>query len=173
VRGWLAGFYAAQSADTMAGEDGPDVHVVRRGGRLRDRFPTDVLPAWLSPEDLDHYAGEFERTGMTGALNRYRNVDRDWEDLAGHRGHPLTQPSLFIGGALDASTTWMADAIAAFPTTTPGSAGTHLLDGVGHWVQQERPDEVNRLLTGWLGDVASRPAVQAEHAQTASRVRSS
>ncbi|MEU3605436.1 alpha/beta hydrolase [Streptomyces sp. NPDC035033] len=150
VRGWLAGFYAALSADTMPAGDEPDPHFVTRGGRLRDRFPGGPLPAWLSEDDLDVYAGEFERTGLTGALNRYRNMDRDWEDLARHRGAPIAQPSLFVGGALDASTTWMSDAIDAYPTTLPALSASHLLDGCGHWVQQERPDEVNRLLTDWL-----------------------
>ncbi|GCD35435.1 epoxide hydrolase [Streptomyces chrestomyceticus JCM 4735] len=151
VRGWLAGFYAALSADTMPAQGEPDPHFVARGGgRLRDRFPVGALPAWLTEDDLDVYAAEFERTGMTGALNRYRAMDRDWEDLAPHRGAPIEQPSLFIGGTLDASTTWMSDAIDAFPTTLPGLTASHLLDGCGHWVQQERPEEVNRLLTGWL-----------------------
>ncbi|MFF4818442.1 alpha/beta fold hydrolase [Kitasatospora sp. NPDC001309] len=151
LRGWLAGFYAALSAGTMPGRDEPDPHfLARAGGRLRDRFPRGALPGWLTEEDLDVYAGEFERTGMTGALNRYRAMDRDWADLAPYRGAPIEQPSLFIGGALDASTTWLADAIAAFPTTLPGLAAAHLLDGCGHWIQQERPAEVNRLLTEWL-----------------------
>ena len=56
---------------------------VAAGRRVRDRFPDrGPLPAWLTEDDLDVYAGEFERTGFTGALNRYRNMDRDWEDLA-------------------------------------------------------------------------------------------
>ncbi len=155
VRGWLAGFYAALSADTMPGPGAPDVHVVPHGGRLRDRFPADTLPAWLTPADLDVYAGEFERTGLTGALNRYRALDRDWQDLAPWAGRPLTQPTLFVGGALDASTTWLADAIAAFPTTMPQLAGSHVLEGTGHWVQQERPAEVNALLTTWLAGLPS------------------
>ncbi|WP_042410521.1 alpha/beta fold hydrolase [Streptacidiphilus carbonis] len=150
VRGWLAGFYAALSADTMPAQGEPDPHFVAHGGQLRDRFPNGTLPAWLAEDDLDVYAGEFERTGLTGALNRYRNVDRDWEDLAPHRGAPIKQPSLFIGGALDASTTWMSDAIDAFPTTLPGLTASHLVEGCGHWIQQERPEEINRLLTGWL-----------------------
>lgn len=155
VRGWLAGFYAALSADTMPAEHEPDPHFVARGGRLRDRFPAARLPAWLSEEDLDVYAGEFERTGMTGALNRYRNMDRDWQDLAPHRGAPITQPSLFIGGTLDASTTWMSDAIDAYPSTLPRLSASHLLEGCGHWLQQERPAEVNGLLTEWLATVRS------------------
>ncbi|MET9293958.1 alpha/beta hydrolase [Streptomyces sp. NPDC003077] len=155
VRGWLAGFYSAFSGDTMPAPGAPDPHFLSRGGTLRDRFPVGRLPGWLGENDLDVYAGEFERTGMSGALNRYRNMDRDWEDLADHRGRPLTQPSLFVGGALDASTTWMAEAIRAYPVTLPGLVSSHVLDGCGHWIQQERHEEVNRLLTGWL---ASLPA---------------
>jgi pimeloyl-ACP methyl ester carboxylesterase len=155
VRGWLAGFYAALSADTMPAQGEPDPHFVAHGGRLCDRFPAGILPAWLTEDDLDVYAGEFERTGLTGALNRYRNVDRDWEDLASYRGAPVKQPSLFIGGTLDASTTWMSDAIDAFPTTLPGLAACHLLENCGHWIQQERPEEVSRLLTDWLNTLVS------------------
>ncbi|MFF7311654.1 alpha/beta fold hydrolase [Streptomyces sp. NPDC008137] len=150
VRGWLAGFYAALSADTMPKAGAPDPHFVGRGGKLRDRFPAGRLPHWLDETDLDVYAGEFERTGMTGALNRYRNMDRDWEDLADLAGAPVTQPSLFIGGGLDASTTWLADAIEAYPTTLPGLTASHILEGCGHFPQQEQPDETNRLLIEWL-----------------------
>ncbi|MER5521043.1 alpha/beta hydrolase [Streptomyces sp. NPDC002763] len=150
VRGWLAGFYAAFSGDTMPGPDAPDPHFVGAGGTLRDRFPVGRLPGWLGERDLDVYAGEFERTGLTGALNRYRNMDRDWEDLAAYDGAPITQPSLFVGGSLDASTTWLAEAIEAYPVTLPGLVSAHLLDGCGHWIQQERPDDINRLLVDWL-----------------------
>ncbi|MFJ5642837.1 alpha/beta fold hydrolase [Streptomyces sp. NPDC093223] len=150
VRGWLAGFYAAFSGDTMPGPGAPDPHFVGSGGTLKERFPAGRLPGWLGERDLDVYAGEFERTGLTGALNRYRNMDRDWEDLAAYDGAAITQPSLFAGGGLDASTTWLADAVAAYPVTLPGLVSSHLLDGCGHWIQQERPDEINELLVGWL-----------------------
>lgn len=160
VRGWLAGIYTALSGDTSSGDG--EVFLVPAGGRLSDRFPArGALPSWLSEADLDVYANEFERTGLTGALNRYRNVDRDWADLAAWDGAPIRQPSLFIGGALDASTTWMAQAIERYPTTLPGLVSSHLLEGCGHWVQQERPDDVNRLLVDWLRsqqDVSGPPA---------------
>ncbi|WP_326808952.1 alpha/beta hydrolase [Streptomyces sp. NBC_01186] len=152
VRGWLAGFYASLSADTGAGAEayGGSPYFVPEGARMADRFVGGRLPGWLSEAELDVYAGEFERTGLTGALNRYRNVDRDWADLAAWDGAPIGVPSLFVGGELDSSTTWLAPAIEAFPRTLPGLRGSHLLPGCGHWVQQERPEEVNGLLVGWL-----------------------
>ncbi|WP_329038747.1 alpha/beta hydrolase [Streptomyces sp. NBC_01725] len=156
VRGWLAGFYAGISGDTMPPEGEGSLFFLEPGGRLRDRFPAGRLPAWLSEADLDHYAGEFERTGTTGALNRYRNVDRDWEDLAAWDGAPLTQPSLFIGGGLDASLAWMSEAVRNFPSTLPGLVSSHILEGCGHWVQQERAEEVNGLLTRWLDALSAR-----------------
>ncbi|WP_051819138.1 MULTISPECIES: alpha/beta fold hydrolase [Streptomyces] len=155
VRGWLAGFYAALSADTMPAPGAPAPYFVSPGGTLRDRFPVGVLPSWLGERDLDVYAGEFERSGTTGALNRYRNMDRDWADLADHAGAPITQPSLFIGGERDASPAWPAGALKASAETLPGLLGSHILDGCGHFVQQERPDETNRILLDWL---ASPPA---------------
>lgn len=150
VRGWLAGLYAGLSADTMPAPDAPSLYFVPPGGRMRDRFPDGRAPHWLGEAELDVYAGEFERSGMAGALARYRCVDRDWEDLATWDGAPITQPSLFIGGALDPSTHWMADAIAAFDQTLPGLLCCQLLDDCGHWVQQERPEQVNHLLLDWL-----------------------
>ncbi|POX59247.1 hypothetical protein C3492_33245 [Streptomyces sp. Ru62] len=77
----------------------PAPYSVSPGGTLRDRFPTGVLPSWLRERDLDVYAGAFERAGMTGALHRYRNVDRYWADLADQAGAPITQPSLFTGAS--------------------------------------------------------------------------
>ncbi|RDG35517.1 alpha/beta fold hydrolase [Streptomyces corynorhini] len=150
VRGWLAGIYAALSGDTVGNVGAGGVHFVPEGGRMRDRFAADPLPGWLSEDDLEVYAAEFERTGLVGALNRYRNVDRDWEDLAAYDGAPITQPSLFIGGTLDPTTTWMAKALAAQSTTLPGLVSSHLLEDCGHWVQQERSEEVNGLLLEWL-----------------------
>lgn len=64
------------------------------------------LSAWLTETDLDVCAGEVERTGLSGALDRWRNTDRDGEDLAAFDGALITDPSLFIGCSLDVSTTW-------------------------------------------------------------------
>ena len=95
-------------------------------------------------------AADFERSGFTGPLNRYRNVDRDWEDLAAFDGAAIQQPAIFIAGALDSSITWLADAVDHQSTWLPGLTSTHILEGCGHWVQQERPDQVNDLILDWL-----------------------
>ena len=102
------------------------------------------MPAWMTEDDLDVYAGEFERTGFTGGLNRYRNVDRDWEDLAVFRGRPIEVPALFVGGDRDGPTIWgMAVDRAASRRRCRSCYRSVILPGCGHWTQQERPAEVN------------------------------
>ncbi|MBV9793524.1 MAG: alpha/beta hydrolase [Actinobacteria bacterium] len=151
VRGWLTGIYAGLTGGVVPKEQILPMLFVAPGGRLADRFPQPATrPDWMTEADLDFFSGEFERTGLTGPLNRYRNIDRDWADLAAWHHAPITQPSLFIGGELDGPTTWQARSIENFAGTMPRVMGSHILDGCGHWVQQERPDEVNQLLTGWL-----------------------
>ncbi len=134
VRGWLRGCYASLSGDTMTPEGASHVFYIPPGARMRDRFVSGELPGWLSDRDLNAYVEEFERTGFVGALNRYRNVDRDWEDLAAYDGAAITQPSLFVGGAHDASAGWIQNVIDAFSSTMPGLVSSHLLSGCGHWV---------------------------------------
>jgi pimeloyl-ACP methyl ester carboxylesterase len=153
VRGWLRGCYATLSGDTMPPEGASHVFYIPHGARMRDRFVSGELPAWLSEDDLEVYVDAFERSGFTGGLNRYRNVDRDWDDLAAYDGAVITQPSLFIGGALDASAASIQHVIDSFSTTMPGLVGSHLIDGCGHWVPEERPAQVNELLINWLHQV--------------------
>ncbi len=154
VRGWLEGIYTALTGGTVPQPEIIKIFFIPAGGRLRDRFPDGASrPSWLTDADLDFYANEFERTGFTGPLSRYRNVDRDWADLAAWHAAPIRQPSLFIGGELDGPTIWSARAIENFPATLPGLVSSHILDGCGHWVQQERPGEVNQLLTSWLHSI--------------------
>ena len=153
VRDWLLGFMFTASGDAPP----PDLSVgtvatVRRGGLMKDRFHRpDPMPVWLTEADLDVYASEFEHSGLRGPLNRYRNVDRDWEDLAAFRGAHIDVPSLFIGGDRDGPTMWGMPAIAAFEQTLPNLRESIILEGCGHWTQQERPDEVNAALIDFLG----------------------
>lgn len=155
VRSWLRGFYLAASGEGGPGPDGKNIAFVRPGGTVRERFPVaDELPAWLGEDDLDFYVALFEHTGFRGPLNRYRNVDRDWMDLQPWRNRPITVPSLFIGGEKDGPTIWGARAIERHAATLPDLRGNHILPGCGHWVQQERPDEVNELLLAWLRSIS-------------------
>ena len=118
-----------------------------------DLMPEPVpLPAWLPEGDLAVMADAYRRTGFRGGLNYYRNIDRNWELLAPWHGAPIRQPALFIAGRSDPV---IASAIGqkgleALPQTVPGLRRTVMIEGAGHWIQQERPDEVNAALVAFL-----------------------
>ncbi len=112
----------------------------------------DKLPAWLSEADLDYYAAEFARAGFRGGLSWYRNLRRNWELGGPWRGQPIRQPSQFIAGSRDGVLRFPAakSQLEAYPKTLPGLRGSHILEGAGHWVQQERAAEVDKLLVDFL-----------------------
>jgi len=153
VRSWLLGFYWCGSGDI---QDGPNIAQVKKGTQMRDIFVyPDTMPEWMTEQDLDVYTREFEYSGFFGPLNRYRNVDQDWEDLAAFARRPITIPSLFIGGSKDGPTIWGEAAIKAFPKTLPRLHNSQILEGSGHWIQQERPEETNTLLLDFLHAVTN------------------
>lgn len=110
------------------------------------------LPGWLSEADVDFYTAEFERTGFTGGLNWYRALDLTWELTAPFDGARIAQPALFIAGKEDGVLSFpgMGGAVQGLASAVPGLRRTLLLDGCGHWVQQERPAEVNAALIEFL-----------------------
>ncbi|MEH6759449.1 MAG: alpha/beta hydrolase [Parasphingorhabdus sp.] len=118
-----------------------------------DPVPTP-MPTWFSEEDAAYYITEFERTGFRGALNRYRNFDRDFALYNSLPSYVIEQPALFIGGTEDpALVMFPSDPTEAMKPVFRDLRGAHMLDGIGHWTQQEAPDQVNRLLLSWLADL--------------------
>jgi pimeloyl-ACP methyl ester carboxylesterase len=110
----------------------------------------ETLPDWLTEQDLDVFTGEFERTGFRGGLNWYRNIDRMWELTPFLSGAKLHQPLLFVAGEVDPMITMYRQAFDAMEHSAPGLRKTVLLPGAGHWVQQERPAQVDQLLLEFL-----------------------
>lgn len=108
-------------------------------------------PDWISDDEFDHYVSEFSRTGFTGALNWYRNYDRNWETLPQLADARISVPALFVGGTADPIGPTMNPARAREVVIGPYSE--KWVEGAGHWVQQERPDEVNRMLLEFLREV--------------------
>ncbi|HZU74754.1 MAG TPA: alpha/beta hydrolase [Acidimicrobiales bacterium] len=111
----------------------------------------EALPGWLTQAELDHYSDEFSRTGFTGGLNWYRNLDRNWEMTPELSDAKVTVPSLFIGGADDPVL------VMSPPSVMDGHLldhrGTVLIPGAGHWVQQEAPTAVNTALLEFLAGI--------------------
>ena len=149
VRDFLRKFYYAISGDAPPGT-WPD----KAAGAtlLEEMVDPGTFPAWLTPADLDYYVREFEASGFRGPLNRYRNHERDFAWLQQFKDRRIEQPALFIGGAKDPATTLfgaVADPVAMMRPLVPNLEG-QVLDGVGHWTQQEQPAEVTRLIVDWL-----------------------
>jgi pimeloyl-ACP methyl ester carboxylesterase len=107
---------------------------------------------WLSGDDIDDLVGEFTSGGFRGPLNRYRNQHRDQTFLQPYKGMLVTQPSLYVAGSADAVLTMIpgVDLVAAMRSLTSNLRDAVILEGCGHWTQQERPDEVTRILIDWV-----------------------
>jgi len=109
------------------------------------------LAPWLSQEDLDVYVEAFERTGFTGGLNWYRNIDRNWEHSAPFAERRIEQPALFLTGELDSVRSFMpAEVMQGWVTDLREPI---VVPGAGHWVQQEAPAAVNAALLRFLADL--------------------
>ena len=122
------------------------------GATFLEGLPDPQPVPWLTSADLDYYEAEFKASGFRGPLNRYRNHELDYEWLKAWQGKQLEQPCVFIGGTRDPATTLFGaveDPVAMMRMFAPRVEG-HVLDGVGHWTQQERPAQVNALLVDWL-----------------------
>ena len=107
-----------------------------------------TLPSWLTEADVDYFANEFKRTGFRGGLNRYRNMDRDFEASAHLAGAKVTQQALFIGGEKDPVVGFTS--MDGMKADVPNLKDIVILPGAGHWTQQERPKEVNEALIAFL-----------------------
>ena len=122
------------------------------GGFLDLTLDPKTLPGWLTQDDLDRMVAEYRRTGFRGGLNYYRNLDRNWELLAPWQGARIRQPALFIAGTRDVVIASPAGqkSLADMPAHVTGLRRTLLIEGAGHWIQQERPAEVNAALLALL-----------------------
>ncbi|MEV3861200.1 alpha/beta hydrolase [Streptomyces sp. NPDC050095] len=105
-------------------------------------------PRWMGEAELAHYVETFERTGFTGGLNYYRNLDRTWERTAELAGRTIDCPALFVTGSKDPVARFMPDD--RLEATLTDLRGRVVLDGAGHWIQQERPAEVNAAVLKFL-----------------------
>jgi pimeloyl-ACP methyl ester carboxylesterase len=135
------------------GDQAAAMRMLRPGPEgLIERIPEpDGLPSWISADELDHYVAEFSRTGFTGGLNWYRNMDRNWEIQGNLTSAAITVPAMFIGGTDDLVLGFMRPDRAKEVITGPYREV--LIEGAGHWLQQERPDRVNELLLEFLSSL--------------------
>jgi pimeloyl-ACP methyl ester carboxylesterase len=130
----------------------PDMMVREGAGFFEEIQVPERLPAWLTDADVEFYASEFARTGFAGGLNWYRNIDRNWELTAPWQGAKVTPPALYVVGDRDIVYHFpgMKDLLPNLRSFVPGLTRTIVLEGCGHWTQQERQGQVNQALVEFL-----------------------
>ena len=129
------------------------------GGWIGRLGAAKELPDWLRQEDLDYVVSQFENAGFRGGINYYRNFHRNWEITEHLEGATIKVPVLFIAGSRDSV---IAGADEERLTATISRAaddlrGVILIPEIGHWVQQEAPDEVNQAISDFLTEIHITP----------------
>jgi pimeloyl-ACP methyl ester carboxylesterase len=155
VRGALRKLYYAGGGESGLAWGGGDKKA--SDALLTGMVDPNPFPAWLTAADIDYFVGEFTRSGFRGPLNRYRNFERDWAAMNTVADHKIHQPSLFIAGARDLVLKMFGgDANAAEARMRENATdlrGAHIIPNVGHWTQQEAPDETTGHIIDWLATV--------------------
>ena len=121
-------------------------------------LPTfDTYPSWMTEADMDYLVGEFEASGMRGPLNRYRAQQIDFEDLLELTDAKIKQPSAFLTGKYDPVNFFTGsnykndeDLKDRIGKNYENLLSVCLLDDAGHWVQQEKPEEVSQFILDFL-----------------------
>jgi pimeloyl-ACP methyl ester carboxylesterase len=116
---------------------------------------------WLPDSELAFYSAEYQRTGFQGGLQWYRcgSSGEFIGEFQTYSGRSIDVPACFISGKQDWGTYQRPGVFEAMQKTACSNMiGCHLIDGAGHWVQQEQPAEVSRLLLRFLKQAAERPA---------------
>ena len=142
----------------------PTYYVMRREQDMAATVAAEMPSAaaiaactWLPERELQVYGGEYERTGFQGGLQWYRcrTEGVGLSELQVFSGRTIDVPALFIAGSSDWGIRQVPGSLERMrDVACTRMRGVHLIDGAGHWVQQERPEPVNALLLGFLREQA-------------------
>ena len=109
---------------------------------------------WLPDNELQVYVEEYGRTGFQGGLNHYRSGGLGAQEQQLFAGRTIDQPSLFIAGASDWGSYQSPGALERMQNEAcTDMRAVHMVEGAGHWVQQEQPEETSRLLIEFMRSV--------------------
>jgi pimeloyl-ACP methyl ester carboxylesterase len=144
------------SGDYLKGrkrEELNDGHFDRGQGFLGAMTVPSKLPAWLTEADVAFYVKELTASGFRGGLNWYRNLDALPGILSPFLGHTIKQPTLYLYGDLDLVAGNSPEAIEGMKKALPNLKKVVKYKGVGHWLQQEKPEEVSKELIAFLASL--------------------
>ncbi|KAJ0976287.1 hypothetical protein J5N97_018252 [Dioscorea zingiberensis] len=135
------------SRDTNPGK------IPKKGSEVFD-VPEIILPPWLTEEDIGYFASKFKKTGFTGGLNYYRNLDKNWELKAAWQEVQIQVPVKYIVGDVDLTyhLPGMQDYIhkGGFKKDVPLLEDVVIMEGVAHFINQEKPIEVTEHIYEFL-----------------------
>lgn len=126
---------------------------LRSAGGWIDRLGAPgKLPGWLKAQDLDYVVSQFESAGFRGGINYYRNFHRNWEITENLDGVKVNVPTLFIAGARDVviAGATQEQLTGSMSRVVNDLRGVVLFPEIGHWVQQEAPDQTNAAMLEFL-----------------------
>ncbi|WP_395944928.1 alpha/beta fold hydrolase [Brevundimonas sp.] len=109
-----------------------------------------TVPPWMSAAHFDEYVEAFAAGGFDGPLNWYRAVDLNWTLTGFLQDQRIRRPALFIVGEDDPVRHYAGPAEAGLKDWAPNLVRSVVVPGAGHWIQQERAEEVNGLLLDFL-----------------------
>ena len=113
----------------------------------------NVLPDWLSEDDLAYYVSRYEKKGFRGIINWYRCLDIYWDRTEHLAGKKVTQPTLFIGGKKDPITYMVRKAIDRLPQLVEDLRGLEFIEDCGHWISSEQTEELNDRLLQFVKEI--------------------
>ena len=105
---------------------------------------------WLHEDDLSRYVDDFTASGFFGPVSYYRNLDANYELVHALGPERLTMPTCFVAGRKDPVLVMDPTGVDRMAAALPDFRGATIIDGAGHWVQQEAPTETNRALLGFV-----------------------
>lgn len=140
----------------------PTYYIMRRDSNMAETSAEEMPSAaeiaacaWLPDDELRVYSGEYSRNGFQGGLQWYRcgTSGLNSSELSLFSGRTIDVPSCFIAGKSDWGIYQKPGSIEAMQKAAcTRMRACHLVDGAGHWVQQEQPDQVSRLLVEFLNN---------------------
>ena len=118
---------------------------------LISSIPDDApLPPWMSEDHFAEYVAAFAAGGFRGPLDWYRCIDLNWALTAAFQDVRIRVPAAFMVGERDPVRHYAGRDEAAMRDWIPDLRAQRVVPGAGHWIQQERPDEVNAFLLDFL-----------------------
>lgn len=153
----MLGFFYTVSGDIITDgihEQGWDGYFPKGQSLSSQLVIPKSLPQWLTEQDLQFYVNEFADSGFRGGINWYRNIYRIPGILAPFVGTTINQPSLYLYGEYDLIAGNTPKALDALSNRLPNLKDVIKIQGAGHWVQQEKPDQVSAALIEFLDSLS-------------------